>query len=176
MATIAALTFASAAIAQDRSFSEYGVKAAFLFNLPDFVIWPDSPQDPSTLTLCVVGEDPFGAALSFFEGKRVKGRTLRIVRLSAEAPLPRCEILFICKSVTDQTRRILEPIANSPVLTVSDGREFTRNGGVVALLVVGDQVQLEINVSAASAAGLSISSKLLEIARVVDFRPVQVPR
>ena len=176
VAAVAALMFVSAAIAQDRSFSEYSVKAAFLYILPDFVVWPNSPPHQSTLTLCVLGDDPFGASLGFFEGKRIKNRTLRIVQLSGEASLPDCEILFISKSVTDQTRRILGPIAGSPVLTVGEARGFTRNGGVVALLLVGDQVQLEINVSAARAAGLSISSKLLKMAHVVDFPSVQEPR
>lgn len=176
VAAVAALMFVSAAIAQDRSFSEYSVKAAFLYILPDFVVWPNSPPHQSTLTLCVLGDDPFGASLGFFEGKRIKNRTLRIVQLSGEASLHDCEILFISKSAADQTRRILAPIARSPVLTVGEAREFTRNGGVVALLLVGDQVQLEINVSAARAAGLSISSKLLKMAHVVDFPSVQEPR
>ena len=175
-AAIAAFFCAADATAQDEAFSEYSVKAAFLYNLPDFVHWPEpSPAEPEApITLCLVGEDPFGTSLDFFKGRRVKNRPFRVVQLSARTRPVGCEILFISESAAGETRRILGSIAKTPVLTVGDVRGFTRDGGVVALLVVEGQVRLEINLSAANAAGLSISSKLLRMARVVNFRPAAV--
>ncbi len=44
---------------------EYLLKAAFLYNLANFTTWPteafSGPQKP--LRLCILGEDPFGAAM-----------------------------------------------------------------------------------------------------------------
>jgi hypothetical protein len=61
---------------------EYKVKAAFLYNFTKFVEWPQqafrSPGDP--LTICILGENPFGSALtemanaSTLNGRRVGER------------------------------------------------------------------------------------------------------
>jgi hypothetical protein len=173
---LAGLLYTANATAQAESFSEYGVKAAFLYSLPSFVDWPEPvPAEPEApITVCVIGEDPFGASLDFFEGKPVKGRPLHIVKLAAQARPVGCAILFISKSAAGDTRRILASIAKTPVLTVGDVRGFTREGGVVALLAAKGQVHLEINLMAAQAAGLSISSKLLRMAHVVNFPLAQV--
>jgi hypothetical protein len=166
---------ASGAAAEDPRFSEYALKAAFLYNLLDFVDWPEGAlaEHDATLTLCVSGEDPFGSALDFFEGKPVKQRSLRIRRIAGSGSLSGCAMVFVSESQADDARRILKPISRSPVLTVADVRGFTRRGGMVALLLVGDQVRIEINVLAARSAGLSISSKLLRLSRVVEYPPAR---
>ncbi len=157
--------------AQEAEFSEYGVKAAFLYNLPDFVEWPAaaSPQSAEPMTLCVIGKDPFGSTLKYFEGKLVKRRPVHIVNLTSKSPTEGCELIFIAHSERKVTRQILAPLTNSPILTVGEDRKFTRNGGIVALLVVKDQIRLEINLAAARAAGLSISSNLLRMAHVIEY-------
>src|ERR1051325_6362323 len=51
--------------AQSSVADEYPVKAAFLFNFAKFVEWPavtfKNPEDP--ITICVLGQNPFGTAL-----------------------------------------------------------------------------------------------------------------
>ena len=51
-----------------------------------------------------------------------------------------------------------------PVLTVADFDAFARRGGAIELKMVRDRVRFDINASAASAAGLHVSSKLLALA------------
>jgi len=48
--------------AEDDMAGEYLVKAAFLYNFAKFVEWPEEAfyDDRSPLTLCILGEDPFG--------------------------------------------------------------------------------------------------------------------
>src|SRR5262249_38711194 len=50
--------------------SEYDIKAAFLYNFTKFVDWPpDAFPDPSSLKVCVLGENTFGASLQTISGE-----------------------------------------------------------------------------------------------------------
>ena len=44
-------------------YSEYEVKAAYIFNFAKFIEWPDNYIDSDTLYLCVYKNDPFGIIL-----------------------------------------------------------------------------------------------------------------
>ena len=71
---LAALAPASAGAADGRSeYTEYQVKAAFLYNFAKFVKWPDGPGSggPRPLVITVFGEDPFGDAWNALAGKSV---------------------------------------------------------------------------------------------------------
>ena len=58
--------------------------------------------------------------------------------------------------------------ASTPVLTVGDVREFAASGGVLRFFLRDEQMRMEINLQAAEAAGLKISSRLLRIADLYE--------
>jgi hypothetical protein len=51
------------------------------------------------------------------------------------------------------------------VLTVSDAEGFASQGGVIGLFLEDNRVRFEVDLTAAQAAGLQISSKLLRLSR-----------
>ncbi|MCW3088096.1 MAG: putative transrane protein, partial [Sediminibacterium sp.] len=53
-------------------------------------------------------------------------------------------------------------------LTVSDGRGFVREGGMIRFSTEDNRIRLEINPEAAKKEELLISSKLLRIAAIFD--------
>ncbi len=88
--------------------SEYQVKAAFLYNFAKFVEWPAAAfvDDQAPFTLCIVGDDLFGSALSEIAAqKNVKGRSLAVRHLKEEAGLRACHILFVSSSEKKRWRR-----------------------------------------------------------------------
>jgi hypothetical protein len=56
----------------------------------------------------------------------------------------------------------------SAVLTVGEGDDFIHQGGVIAFVVDDRHVRFDINLKAATNAGLKLSSKLLSVARFVE--------
>jgi hypothetical protein len=112
---------------------EYQVKAVFLLNFTKFIEWPAAAFElpVSPVTICILGEDPFGAA----------------------KPLPD-----------------LGP----GVLTVGEGETFTREGGMIGLVIDNRRVRFDVNQTAAERAGLKISSKLLSVARDVQNKAARV--
>src|SRR5438552_19201669 len=59
--------------AESLSSREYQIKAAYLFNFIKYVDWPTYGD---TITIGVLGNNPFGSALTSLNGKTVKGRRL----------------------------------------------------------------------------------------------------
>jgi hypothetical protein len=151
--------------------TEYQVKAVFLFNFTQFVEWPAGAFDDasSPLSICVLGQDPFGAELDeIVRGESVNGRPLAVRRYrSVEDGINGCHVLFIERSQRPRIGNILARLAGRSVLTVGDFEGFSREGGVVRFARADNRIRLHVNLEAAKAAHLTISSKLLRPAHIV---------
>jgi hypothetical protein len=150
---------------------EYEVKAVFLYNFAQFVDWPGdafaSASDP--LVIGILGEDPFGKYIDeAVRGERVNGRPIAIRRISRPEDAASCQILFISRSEAGNLPGILSLLKGKNVLTVSDIDGFSHGGGMIRFVMENNKVRLRINIDAARAAGLRISSKLLRPSEVVS--------
>lgn len=146
------------------------VEAVFLFNFSQFVEWPPNSfrNDHAPLVIGVLGADPFGATLDeVVRDEIVKGHALVVQRFRRVEDVADCQILFVSRSEHDRLQQILRGLQGRSILTVSDLDEFARAGGMIRFVMMENRVRLRINVEAAQAAGLTISSKLLQSARIV---------
>ena len=143
---------------------EYQVKAAFLYNFVKYIEWPEPRSSP--IKICVAGQNPFGTILEdLLREERVRGTPL--VTETIPEPLPGCHVLFTPKTST--VPAYLNAAAGKPILTVGETPDFLARGGIIRFyLEGGSNVRFEINRAAAHRAGLRISSRLLQLARLVD--------
>ena len=161
------VAFAAGARAQE---DEYQVKAAFLYNFAKFVDWPaksfSSPGDP--VVICILGQNPFGDALSeAVRGKVLEGRSFE-VRLISDLPQKSgCQILFVNSANRQRFRSMAGSLKGGGILTVGEAPGFIDDGGIINFKLEGGRIRFEINVEAAGQARLSISSKLLSLAQIV---------
>lgn len=148
---------------------EYEVKAAFVYNFTKFVEWPESafPGPDAPLSICVIGEDPFGGALDSLRAKTVKNRKVAVKRAGTAEEARGCHVLFIGPMQEDRADRILSSLKGAPVLLTGDVDRFVRRGGMIGFFMERHKVVFEINENAAKNAGLRISSQLLKLARTV---------
>lgn len=144
---------------------EYKVKAAFLLNFAKFITWPATAPSNDSFTLCIVGTDPFGAALSGIESKEVGGRKvqLRYPGVSGNE-LGQCRMVFVSRSEQKQVARLVGQVEGTPIVTVSDIEGFVESGGLFEFKDQGGRLSFVINNSKAKKQGLSISSSLLNLA------------
>ncbi len=153
--------------------SEYQLKAVFLFNFAQFVDWPpsatqDSQPSQPPLLIGILGDDPFGTFIDeTVRGERVGARPIQVRRYRRIADIEACNILFISRSESERVPEILSAVKNRPVLTVSDGDGFASQGGIIEFFTDKSRIRIRINLDAAQAANLTISSKLLRVAEVV---------
>lgn len=156
------LIFPHLALAQQ---DERSVRAAFVYNLTKYVTWPNSLHE---LNICVIGSGATVPALQLVvDGKQSGGRTIHIVKKPSDAELRRCEIVYWSDSTMPGIRSILDRARGTPVLTVGEDDRFMREGGMIGFIRSGDSIQIEVNLESVKAEGLSISSRLLDLAQIV---------
>jgi hypothetical protein len=149
---------------------EYQVKAAFLFNFAQFVDWPPKafPEAQTPLVIGVLGDDPFGPYLDdTVRGEKVNNRPLVIQRYRRVEDIKTCHVLFISQSETNRLEQILRRLKGRNILTVGDANGFALHGGIIGFVSEKNKIRMRINLEAAKAGDLTISSKLLRPAQIV---------
>lgn len=150
--------------------AEYQIKAVFLFQFTQFVEWPARAfdDDRAPLVIGVLGDDPFGSYLDeVVRGEVVRTRPIEVRRFRAASEIDACHVLFVSASERARWPEIFEALRGRSILTVGDVVGFTRSDGVVLFTMHSGKVRLKINVGAARASALTISSKLLRSAEIV---------
>jgi hypothetical protein len=144
-------------------------KAMVVYNVGKFVQWPDSvfENGNTPLRICVLGEKPIRSAFGELHGKKVQGRLVEIKELESERGADTCHMLFLENKATQQLGDVLRAVQDLSVLTVYGGESFTEMGCVVGVTKKGSKMELSVDLSAAKRTGLTISSRLLEVAHVV---------
>lgn len=151
--------------------SEYEVKAAYLYNFTRFIEWPESafPGEAAPLVIGVVGENPFGAVLDeLIREKVVNGHPLTVRRCRTAGDMTSCHLLFVTGADGRESARVLNLAHQAPIVTVGEAVRFARQGGTINFVLKDDRVGLEINRQAARLAGVRISSRLLNLATIVQ--------
>ena len=157
------------ASAQTGASREYQVKAVFLFNFAQFTEWPAAAfaDANSPLIIGILGADPFGAYLDeTVRNERVNNRPLGIQRYQRVDEIKSCHILFISRSETDTYEQIFARLQGRSILTVGDAEGFATRG-MIRFVTEQNRIRLRVNLGAARAASLTISSKVLRTAEIV---------
>lgn len=153
------------------SSSEYLIKAGFTYNFAKLVQWPAStfPQPNSPIIIGILGTDPFGGMLDeVLAGKKINERDLVVKHLKWGADLKGCNILFVSSSESLHMDEIFHIVKGLPILTIGETPNFARRGGIINFILEDEKVHFEVNVEAAKETNITISSRLLALARIVQ--------
>jgi hypothetical protein len=177
LVTVAAVSLAWTipARAQSGETIEDEVKAAFLYNFTKYVDWPAAAfQDASDpLRMCVVARPKFVRAVeNLISGETSRGRPIQLVTPEL-TNLNRCHVLFTGASEASRFDAALPALSGRPILTVAESKTLFDQGGAILLVVDNSRVRFDVNVRAIEKAGLTVSSKLLRVARNVHGEAVR---
>jgi len=143
------------------------LKAAYLLNFVKFVEWPASVP-ANLLTVCFVGgQGVLDAFASGIENKVAAERHLVARNLSESESVAGCNVLYLDAAKRPNVARATHA-SESPILTVSDAKDFARGGGMIELFTQANRLRFSINTDSAQRAGLRISSNLLQLAAPVQ--------
>ena len=155
------------AAAQAPPSQEYEVKAAYILNFTRYVEWPadafGSAQAP--IVIGVLGRNPFGPLLGqTIAGRTSQGRPIELLELEGVADAAACHAVFLSLEEWRPHPEVLAQLARRGLLTIGEGDDFARRGGVLGFVPVGQTVRFGVNLEAARQAGLRISSRMLALA------------
>jgi hypothetical protein len=154
-------------------YSEYEVKAAYIFNFAKFIEWPANylPNE-DTIYLCIYKNDPFGIILEkTMIGRKANGKEWKITRINSLDEIGKCHILFFSEINKHEIISLLEQFKNKPVLTIGDEEpDFCEFGGIINFTPQFSEYQFEINKDVAGGLNIKISPKLLLLAKIISIK------
>lgn len=151
------------------------VLAAFLINFIRFTEWPDGgPSSVTPYSIGISGNRPLeDEILRLADRQLIRGHRLRVVRVKNVDDLNGLHVAYFDSSDSLPeslgARDALPLLRRAPVLTVSDAPNFTATGGIVRIFREDKALHFEIAPDAAHGAGLTLSSRLLALAKI--YRP-----
>lgn len=152
--------------------SETQVKAAFLFRFTEFVQWPPRAfaDAAAPLRIGVAGDDGIADVLRrLARGERWGGHPLEVQEVTNASEAARCQLLYVAPG--DEGILRSDAVKDRPILTVGSTDSFARDGGVIRFVPDHSRLRLRINVRAAHAASISISTALLRLAEITEGAP-----
>jgi YfiR/HmsC-like len=150
--------------------SEYAIKAEFIERFTRFIDWPeDAFSGPGApFVICVIGDNPFGDYLAHLaRDRKIKDRPVWLLEPRKLSELDACHIVFIAASESGRVAAIVARVRGKPILTIGDTPGFAQGGVIINFFLERDLVHFEINLDEARRTGLTFSTKLLKLARVV---------
>ncbi len=146
-----------------------GMVSGFL----SYIKWPETDDNTAryeSFKVGVLGEDEvfFKAMARYLAQKSHKDkRRFEVVKASMET-LSCCQVLVVIGDVEVNTKDIVASIAHLPILTISDQADFAATGGHINFFYQRSKLRFEVNWQAARTSKLKMSSRLLNLARVIN--------
>lgn len=164
LACLLALLCSTSARAQGAS--PEALKAEVLYRVLMFVTWPAEREMPAkTLQICTFGDSRMEAALQALDGRSIRQLTID-VRRPARTDLAGCHLVYL-----PTPQPALKPLlGEQPVLVVSDAAAMLDQGAMINLQVEDGRIVFDVELDLARRVGLTVSTKLLRLARYVRFQ------
>jgi hypothetical protein len=165
----ASLIFASPVIVQtsvDAQVDLPALEAAYIFNFAQFTDWPAGRPVDNVLSICVDPESPLGQALARLDGKHGGKQAWRVRPLPRGEKVGDCQLAVLTASTALSAAVKALLASDAPVVIVSEA-DTADQGWVIRLVREGDHLKFDINVTEASRRRITLSSKLMRLARKV---------
>jgi hypothetical protein len=151
---------------------EHQIKAAYLYNFGRYVTWPAKSfaNSKSSFAIGVPEEDLLVPILQqIARAKKIQDRPIQIRRFSSVADVRPCHILYLPASLPSEAQsEIIRKAGKRGVLIVGESDGILERGAAMQFVVEDNRIRVVVSRKAAERAGLTISAKLLQVARVVD--------
>lgn len=143
------------------------VKAAFVFNVLNFVEWPSQVGTNAPLRIAVIAPKPPTAFVAGLKGRSIRGRTLAVQTYDSIEALDQPEVVFVSAESSAQLTSLLKKVEGRPVLSISEQSLSAPVESTVALGIVDTRLAFAVNLDVADASGLQFSPNLLKLAKSV---------
>jgi len=149
---------------------EYQVKAGFLFNFLKFTDWPPGfqPEPGKPYRVAVYGDrDVYQTVAGALRGKLLHDSPIEVTAVGPGDNLSAYHLLFIPRRAGVPPAKLMGKLAGGAVLLVGEQEGFAAEGGVIGLVLRGDNVRFQVNLSAAEHAKLKLSGHLAALSEIV---------
>ncbi len=143
------------------------IRAAMVYNFCKFVEWPEATESEQ-LVLGVMSDGFSTPDFSSIDGKTVRDLRLEVRNISSRGDLAQCNLLFISEASGMTLQDAFAESKNESILTISEIDDFCTQGGIIQMVPRRGKMRFFINRKVADESGLTLSSQLLKMARIVE--------
>jgi hypothetical protein len=147
------------------------IKAAYIYHFATFTQWPNEADGKSLkdIHLCVLGNSEVSESLKSLDGKELEeGRSLRVIPIRWEQLNNTCNMVYLSESTNWPKDTAWTKLRQLPILWVSDQSGFAQEGGMIEMFLSDDKIRMRINLGVTRSVGITLSSKLLRLADIVE--------
>lgn len=152
-----------------QSLEEQTVLAALALNIVRFTTWPPEAQAQmeETIEFCVVGDNVVQQSFATIDNKPIGDKMLHISNLSRLRNFEQCAVLYISEMKQNVLLQVFVEIKKRPLLTIGQGSDFASQGGMIGLENIEEKINLYVNLPVVHESNLTISARLLALAKIV---------
>ncbi|ABI70624.1 YfiR family protein [Shewanella frigidimarina] len=159
------LSISQGAIAVEK---EYALKAGFLFNFARYGEWNNQANTASSFTLYSPDNSFISVSRSILKGRKVNNLPIENVEVSlTETNLAQCNILFITTDTLESWQQLNNKYL-ADVMIVGETDNFIEQGGHIRFFLSGGKIRFEVSPDKLKLSGITMSSKVLRLGRVVN--------
>jgi YfiR/HmsC-like len=145
----------------------YKLASLYVYNFTKYIDWP-SKEKTDFFTIGVFGETP---AFDEFKKmastkKEVSGKKIVVEKMATVRELETCDIIYIPASQSHRLKEIKESLKGRSVLIITEKPGMAHKGAGINLFLDEDddnKLKFELNRGAIEAAGLHVSSQLVNL-------------
>lgn len=166
------MLFSCTVHAQGLVAQEYEVKSAFIYNFLKFI---DLNNKSTEINFCISSNSDIPTPFKLLEDKIVDQRKIKVTYVTNRNELKPCSLVyFLSSSELGQTATVLKQLSALKILTIGESVNFGILGGMINFYLDAERIRFEIYIEAARSAEISISSKLLQLAKVRELSREEV--
>jgi hypothetical protein len=145
---------------------EVAVKSALVLSFARFSEWPEAAKGAArTLVIGVMGSPELAAAMGRLAAQKSTGRPLQIRTVKTPAEGLACQVLFLGQLPKALLQETVAAAKGYPVLTISEHDQALQLGAVIQLVEIDGRILFEVSLNAMRDSRLTISAKLLKLAK-----------
>ena len=160
------LVFAAPLSAEDKASKKAKLQVAYVYNILRYTRWAESDSEEELL-MAVRGDNLLSTEVKKLEGKMVNGRKLKVVDFD---PKKISEVSIVLFTDKDLHEEFFKRDDVKGILTICDCSKFTADGGMISFVEVNKRLRFKVNLEALKKGGLSLSSRLLQLAIIEGGR------
>ncbi|MBE0496307.1 MAG: YfiR family protein [Campylobacterales bacterium] len=141
---------------------EYTLKAAYVYNFALLTDWPKEKR-AGDFVICLPEEHVSNDAFLALREKKIGNQFITMGRPKIKDDFLGCHILFLSKH--NQNQNILKHTAKHPILIVTDDEALAQ--AHIQILEHNERLVFSINLGALQKSNLTLSSRLLQLAKEV---------
>lgn len=139
-------------------------QAMFIYNFSRLINWPAADRT-GPFIIGVVGESETGKEIkAFLAGKKVGSQAVVIKKFASAAQVEKCHILFVPFSATKNISEIMTKIGSNSTLVIGEKGSAIDAGATISFSIIANKLKYEIKPANGQKAGLTISSRVNEMA------------